>query len=809
MTAPKALRITENELAQRIRDQLLTTLGKEPQRAKPSDFMQAAIMALRGEITEMWLADADKAYSTRRKRVYYLSMEFLIGRLLRDTLHNLSLTESMRNALRTLGAEFDIVAELESDAALGNGGLGRLAACFMESMATLDIPAHGYGIRYRHGLFKQSIVGGQQAEAPELWVENGNPWEIARSSRAFDIGFGGSTQQGQGALMPAKWTPAETLSAVAHDMPIAGWNGKRINTLRLWHAKATQTLDLNAFNAGDHVGAQHAAARAEAINRVLYPSDSSPAGHELRLRQQFFFVSASLQDILRRHLSQFSSLENLSEQVAIQLNDTHPSIAIAELMRLLVDEHHMDWVKAWALTRATCSYTNHTLLPEALETWPVGLMEHLLPRHMQIIYLINTGVLQEAQAIPNLNPAAVSLIDEHNGKRVRMGQLAFAGSHSINGVSALHSDLMKQTVFKDLNTLYPKRINNKTNGVTPRRWFHEINPELSRLVENAIGPAFLDDHARISDLKRFAKDAVFHEKYAKLRLTNKQHLAKLVKDRCSVAIDPAAMFDVQIKRIHEYKRQQLAIIETVALYLAIKANPNGNWVPRVKLFAGKAAPSYWAAKTVIRLINDVGSVVNNDPQVKDLLKVVFVPNYNVTLAEVIVPAADLSEQISTAGMEASGTGNMKLAMNGALTIGTMDGANIEISENVGVDNMFIFGLTAAEVAARRTKGHHPSDVIQHSPHLKSALDAIAHGVFSAGEPSRYQGFVENLYNSDFFMVTPDFAPYSEALNKADVLWRTPAKWLEKSITTVASMGWFSSDRTIREYAKDIWQVETA
>jgi glycogen phosphorylase len=797
-------------LAAQILLQLHQVIGKEAKRAKPEDWLKAAILALRGQIMDRWLASSAKTYGARNKRVYYLSAEFLIGRLLRDTLHNLGLMDEMQKALKECGADVDATLLLEPDAALGNGGLGRLAACFMESMASLDIPAHGYGIRYRHGLFKQGISGGQQTEEPELWLENGNPWEITRVSRTFKIGFGGHVDTAAGASPRANWMPAENIIAMAHDTPIAGWRGKRINTLRLWQARAEHPINLSAFNAGDHQGAQAEAVRADSINRVLYPADSNPAGHELRLKQQYFFVSASLQDIIRRHLLQFSTVNNLAEHVAIQLNDTHPSIAIAEMMRLLVDVYGQAWGHAWKITRNACAYTNHTLLPEALESWPVSLMERLLPRHMQIIYLINADIIAEAHAHHKTSAdyvAAISLIDEHNGKRVRMGQLAFAGARSINGVSALHSNLMKETVFKDLNMLFPGRINNKTNGVTPRRWFQQINPDLTQLVSNAIGPAFLDDHAKIIDLKRFATDSAFQSKFAAIKRADKAHFAGLVAERCGVKLDPSALFDVQIKRIHEYKRQQLAILETVALYLAIKAMPNRTWVPRAKIFAGKAAPTYWAAKNIIRLINDVGAVVNNDPMVRGALKVVFVPNYNVSLAELMIPAADLSEQISTAGMEASGTGNMKLAMNGALTIGTMDGANVEISEQVGKENMFIFGLTAEEVAARRKSGHQPSDVIDHSPHLKSALNAIASGLFSPGEPSRYQGFVDNLRTSDWFMVTPDFAPYSDALDKADKLWQQPAKWQEKSILTVAGMGWFSSDRTIREYARDIWQVD--
>ena len=799
---------TPAALAAEIQRVMVAQLGQEPARAKSSQWLQASILALRGHMTDQWLADAQAAYGQQRKRVYYLSAEFLIGRMLRDTLHNMGLMEILHEALATLNVDLDIAATLEPDAALGNGGLGRLAACFMESMASLDIPAHGYGIRYRHGLFKQGIEHGQQTEAPETWLENGNPWEVPRPTRKFSVGFGGTIS---GTHTNATWQPAEIIFAMAYDTPVAGWRGKRINSLRLWQARPLRVLDLAAFNAGDHLNAQAEEARAEAINRVLYPGDTSPAGHELRLRQQYFFVSASLQDIVRRHLIQFATLDNLSDHVAIHLNDTHPSIAIAELMRLLVDENQMPWAQAWKITRNTCGYTNHTLLPEALETWPVALMERLLPRHMNIIYLINAEVIDEAhrQGLVDFNYLeGISIIDESHGKRVRMGQLAFVGSHSVNGVSALHSDLMKQTVFKDLNTLYPGRINNKTNGVTPRRWFQQINPALTKLVVDAIGPAFLDDHSKIDALKAHVSDASLLKNFADTKRLAKVRLAKVVAERCGIILDPSALFDVQIKRIHEYKRQQLAILETVALYLAMKSHPSNDWVSRVKIFAGKSAPGYWAAKNIIRLINDVGAVINADPEIKNLLKVVFIPNYNVSLAEVIVPATDLSEQISTAGMEASGTGNMKLAMNGALTIGTLDGANIEIKNAVGDDNIFIFGLTAQEVAARRAQGHQPSEVIDQSPHLQKALEAISSGMFSPGEPGRYHSFIESLRNSDWFMVTPDFSPYSDALNRADKLWRKPTEWNRKALLNVASMGWFSSDRTIREYAKGIWNVET-
>jgi glycogen phosphorylase len=809
IASKKLTKTTPPDLKSAIEYRLLHDIGKASDRAKPEDWLQAAILSVRDQLVGRWTESQQKSYAAKGKRVYYLSLEFLIGRLLRDTLHNLGLLNPMTDALKALGSDLDLVAALEPDAALGNGGLGRLAACFLDSMASLDIPAHGYGIRYRHGLFRQEIINGQQVERPEYWIEEGNPWEIRRKRRDFSVGFGGRTTEAAGR---SSWTPAESLIASAYDVPIAGWRGKRVNTLRLWHAVPSTPFDLAQFNAGDHLGAQTAAVRAETINRVLYPADSNPAGHELRLKQQYLFVSASLQDILRRHLALFPSVKNLADVAAIQLNDTHPAIAIAELVRLLMDDHGFAFDEAFAITRQTCSYTNHTLLPEALETWPVGLMEYLLPRHMQIIYQINARVIADAHAAKMVNfdfLAAISLIDENNGRRVRMGQLAFAGSHRVNGVSALHSDLMKKTVFRSLETLYPGKIINKTNGVTPRRWMQLVNAPLTRLVEEAIGPAFLDDAEKIAALDLFATDGAFQRKFAAVKRGNKVKLAAVIKERTGISVDPESVFDVQIKRIHEYKRQQLAILETVALYNAMKANPSGNWVPRVKIFAGKAAASYWDAKGTVRLINDVGAVVNTDPAVKDLLKVVFIPNYNVSLAEVIVPAADISEQISTAGMEASGTGNMKLAMNGALTVGTLDGANVEISEQVGLDNIFIFGLKVAEVAALRQTAYQPGDIIARSPHLKGALDVIASGAFSPGEPGRHHDFVNRIRNSDYFLVAADFAAYSEALGKADALWKTPTEWTRKSIHNVARTGWFTSDRTIREYAREIWNVPSA
>ena len=794
-----------------ILEKLAYAIGKDPIVAKRHDWLNATVLALRDRIIDRWMESTRRAYQSNAKRVYYLSLEFLIGRLLRDALTNLELNDAFAKALQGLNVDIDLIEALEPDAALGNGGLGRLAACFMESMASLDIPAYGYGIRYDHGLFRQKVVDGWQVELPENWLEHGNPWEFPRREAAYEIGFGGAVtlETLPDGSQRRRWIPAEKILASANDTPMVGWRGKRVNTLRLWTARAIDPIRLDAFNSGDYAAALGESNKAEIITRVLYPSDSTPAGAELRLKQEFFFTSASLQDILRRHVQQYGGVDQLGDKVAIQLNDTHPAVAVAELMRLLMDVHGLAWKEAWSTTQSVISYTNHTLLPEALESWPLHLFEHLLPRHTQIIYAINAKLIAEAQELPDSSPeflSSISLIDEHNGRRVRMGQLAFVGSHSINGVSALHTSLMKESVFRDLNALYPGRINNKTNGITPRRWLLGVNPDLSALLREVVGDGVLDDAALLAKAAPFAKDASFGQRFAEIKRRNKNELANLIDARLGIKVDPAAMFDVHVKRIHEYKRQLLNILETIALYNTMRAHPNRPWVPRVKIFAGKAAASYAQAKLIIKLINDVGAVVNNDPDIGDLLKVVFIPNYNVSLAEVIVPAADLSEQISTAGMEASGTGNMKFALNGALTIGTMDGANVEILEHVGKDNIVIFGLTAEEVEERRRNGNDPRATIEGSADLKGVLDALASGVFSPADANRYRPIADSLYHGDWFMVTADFDAYNKAQREVAAIWRSTQDWTEKAILNTVNMGWFSSDRTIREYARDIWHV---
>ncbi len=795
------------DLADSILDTLVHRIGKDAQAARPHDWLAATILTVRNDIVERWMASTKAAHAAGAKRVYYLSLEFLIGRLLRDAVTNLQRNDEVTQALKLHGVDLAELEEIEPDAALGNGGLGRLAACFMESMASLALPAYGYGIRYVNGMFRQRIDDGWQVEMPENWLAHGNPWEFERRESAYFVGFGGEVTVADNGQV--HWSPSEAVEATAVDTPVVGWRGKHVNTLRLWTASAFDPIKLDRFNAGDFSGALADQTRAETLTRVLYPNDSTAAGQELRLRQEYFFSSASIQDIVRRHIQYFGDIRTLPDKAAIQLNDTHPAVSVAELMRLLIDHHEFAFDEAWKITRATFGYTNHTLLPEALESWPLPLFERLLPRHMQIVYAINAKLLREARGTEGIDDraiSAISLIDEGGERRVRMANLAFAGSHSVNGVAALHTQLMKKTVFADLHKLYPTRINNKTNGITPRRWLQQCNPGLTALIRDAIGDSFLDDAEKLVDLDVFADDSGFRERFSSVKRSNKVALANHIKESMGLRVDPDAMFDVQIKRIHEYKRQLLNIIETVALYDQIRSHPERDWTPRVKLFAGKAASSYHNAKLVIKLANDVARRINADPSVGGLLKVAFLPNYNVSLAEKIIPAADLSEQISTAGLEASGTGNMKFAMNGALTIGTLDGANIEIKDRVGDDNIFIFGMTADEVEAKRANGYDPRAVIEGSNELRQAVSAIASGVFSPDDKTRYAGLMGGLYEGDWFMLAADFDSYATAQRTVDTRWNDRDAWVASTVRNVARVGWFSSDRTIREYAREIWTV---
>ena len=800
-----------DEIKASVLAKLTYTVGKNPIAASQRDWFLAVAHATRDIVVEHWIESTNRTYADDRKRVYYLSLEFLVGRMLFDAMTNVGIVEPMTAALAQLGVDLGALRRIESDAALGNGGLGRLAACFMDSMATLSIAAHGYGIRYDNGLFKQIIRSGWQQEVPEDWLSHGNPWEFERAEVNYPVGFGGWVEAvpGEGDFMRHVWHPGETVEAVAFDTPVVGWGGRHVNTLRLWSARAPDPLKLDAFNAGDYIGALSDSVRAEAISKVLYPSDATPAGQELRLRQEYFFASASLLDLVRRHVKQHREIRTLGDHVAVQLNDTHPAIGVAELMRILVDMNRLEWEEAWKITQSVFSYTNHTLLPEALESWPVALMERLLPRHMQIIYLINAAHLDAARKkglTDSSLMASLSVIDEHAGRRVRMGSLAFIGSHKINGVSGLHTNLMKETVFRDLDSLYPGRIVNKTNGITFRRWLIECNPRLTGIIKAAVGEDALHDAAQLKGLEKFADDSSMQEQIALARRANKVTLAQLIAENLNQRVDPDALFDVQIKRIHEYKRQLLNILETIARYNEIRANPTLDFAPRVKIFAGKAAASYTQAKLIIKLAIDVARVVNSDPTVRGLLKVVFLPNYNVSLAESIIPAVDLSEQISTAVMEASGTGNMKMALNGALTIGTLDGANVELRDLVGEPNIFIFGLTAAEVEASRAKGIDSSARIEASPILREVLNAVDSGVFSADDRDRYKGLVNTLRHHDYFMVCADFDAYWARQLNVDAAWRNKRAWLRSSIVNTANVGWFSSDRTIAEYATEIWNA---
>jgi starch phosphorylase len=798
-----------------LKEAIVTTLrygvGKNPEFARLHDWYAATALALRDLLVDRWFASTDSTYRQRKKRVYYLSLEFLIGRLLTDTASNLGVLDEVKAALTAHGIDFEAVKALEPDAALGNGGLGRLAACFMESMATVGVPGYGYGIRYDFGLFRQVIRDGWQVELPEDWLAFGNPWEFERPEVAYEIGFGGhvEAEDNLDGTVSYTWQPSERVLAQAYDTPVVGWQGKTVNTLRLWAARPITPIRLDAFNRGQHVVAFAEQVRATSISRVLYPDDSTPEGHELRLRQEFFFTSASLQDLIRRHLTQYDDLTTLPEAATIQLNDTHPALSVLELVRILIDQHGFPLDEAFTITRSTLGYTNHTLLPEALETWPVPLFERLLPRHMQLVFEINALHLAAVRKRPDATDElarSVSLIDEAHGRRVRMGHLAFIGSRKVNGVSGLHGDLMKETVFKDLNTIFPDRITHVTNGITMRRWMVECNPDLARLITDSIGEDWVQDASQLKQLERYADDQLFLERFSRVKQGAKRRLATFVAQRTGIRIDPDAMFDIQIKRIHEYKRQLLNILETIHLYEAMRAEPERDWTPRVKIFAGKAAASYHRAKLIIKLINDVARVVNRDPTVRDKLRVVFLPNYNVSLAEMLVPAADLSEQISTAGMEASGTGNMKFQANGAVTIGTLDGANVEISQHVGRDNILIFGLTADEVHQRWQQGHNPRSIIEGDPNLTQVLEAVRSGVFSPDEPGRYAPIVDDLYNHDYFMVAADFTDYARTQRQAGTLFRKQAHWRHMSLRNTANAGWFSSDRAIREYAENIWQA---
>lgn len=781
----------------RITRHLTYTLGKDKPHASLYDWRMAVSYSVRDLIIEPWFAATRKTYEAQGKRVYYLSLEFLIGRILGDAMTNLGLFETVRAVLDDEGVSLSDVIDNEPDAALGNGGLGRLAACFLESMSTLACPAYGYGIRYEHGLFRQKFEGGRQVEHPEDWLNQPHPWEFERPEARYTIPFKGYVGDDNGQPV---WRPAETVYARAYDMPVVGWKGKWANTLRLWGAHPTELFDLEQFNSGDHTAAAAPEALARTLSRVLYPEDTTDNGKELRLKQEYFLTSAALQDILRRFLSEYDDLSLLPEKVAIQMNDTHPALAGPELIRLLIDDHGLTWSVAKKIALGCLNYTNHTLLPEALETWSTWLMGRVLPRHMQIIERID----QEHQTATKCAPDLGIVKHDH----VHMGTLAFVMASHVNGVSALHTELMKETVFCDLNSLYPNRIVNQTNGVTPRRWLRLSNPALSTVLTDTIGTGWEDDLDRLSQLGQFETDSGVRDAIGAAKRQNKVALSNWASDQLGIILDPDAMFDVQIKRMHEYKRQLLNVFETIHRWSAIRANPDANWTPRVKIFGGKAAPGYFVAKEIIHLINDVANTVNNDPIVGDRLKVVYPANYNVSMAERLIPATDLSEQISTAGKEASGTGNMKFTMNGALTIGTLDGANVEIREQVGAKNFFLFGMTAAQVRDRYLVKDHARHAINASQPLQDILQMIVEGRFSPDDTNRYNGLVDATWNHDPFLVASDFDSYLVAQAQVDTAFADPDHWNTLALRNIAGSGFFSSDRTIKGYMAEIWDTKS-
>ena len=783
-------------------------LAQRSDGATPAAASAAAAEAARSLLAERWAAtQATDANRRDARRVHYLSMEFLMGRAMHNALSALGLADVLPQALGGHAPSLATLIEHEHDAALGNGGLGRLAACFLDAFATLGLPSFGYGLRYEHGMFAQVIQDGRQVEKPDEWMRNGNPWELLRPELRYPVGFGGMVVS-EGGLR--RWRPGETLLAQAYDFIVPGHGTQRVSTLRQWNAQPSHSIDFAAFCRGEHTAAAQHLLQAQRLNWVLYPDDSTPAGRELRLRQEYFLVSASIQDMVARHLRETGcDIRSFGRANAVHLNDTHPALAPAELMRVLLDEHGLDWEQAWAVTQQAVSYTNHTLMPEALETWALPLFEALLPRHLEIIYEINARFLAEVRRRFPGDEARVSrmsLIDEQGERRVRMAALAVVASHHVNGVSALHSELMVQTLFADYAQLWPRRFGNVTNGVTPRRWLAQANPALSAVVDHAIGHGWRRDLSQLSQLAPLAGDEMLQRAARQAKRHNKERLALRIRRELGVAVDPGSLFDVQIKRIHEYKRQLLNLLHVVARYQAIVANPGAGWQPRTVVFAGKAASAYFAAKQIIQLIHDVARVVNSDPAVGDKLKVVFLPDYGVSLAEAIFPAADLSEQISTAGTEASGTGNMKFALNGACTIGTWDGANIEMAEAMGVEQMFVFGLRTHQVAQIRALGYDPRLYVEENAQLKAVLDAIAGGAFSHQEPDRYQGLVNSLLTRDHYLLMADFGSYVKTQLDVDSLFAQEGAWAERALRNVAGMGFFSVDRTIAEYASHIWHT---
>ncbi len=806
--------LSKDDFAKTIHHHLLTFLGRDPQRVGNREIYKALAFTLRDFLIERWISTQKSYYAKNKKRVYYLSLEFLIGRSLGNSLINLGLYDEFAEVLDDMGYDLEDVREEEEDAALGNGGLGRLAACFLDSMATLGIPAYGYGIRYEYGLFFQRMMDGYQVEHPDNWLRYGTPWEYERQQNLYPVKFYGKVQRYKDdkGRSRCQWLDTEEVMAMACDVMVPGFNNDYVINMRLWTARASRELDLDFFNKGDYIHAVQSKVESETISKVLYPSDDIREGQELRLKQQYFFVAATFQDILRRYTKKNETFDSFADQIAVQLNDTHPAIAIPELMRLLLDKHALDWDKAWDICVNTFAYTNHTLMPEALETWPVDLLGKVLPRHLEIIYEINHRFLgQVALRFPGdvQKLQTMSIIEESPVKKVRMANLAIIGSHSVNGVAELHTKLLKSNIFPDFDEFFPNRFNSKTNGITQRRWLLKSNPVLSDLITNTIGGDWVTNLDHLRSLEDYASKKKFQNQWAGVKLHNKERLAEFIETECGVKVHPDTMFDVQVKRIHEYKRQLLNILHVIALYHRIVNGENHASPPRTVIFGGKAAPSYLKAKLIIKLINSVAEVVNNDPKVEDRLKVVFIPNYGVSVAEKIFPAADLSEQISTAGTEASGTGNMKFSLNGALTIGTLDGANIEIREEVGDENIFIFGMTAEEVnEAKANPSRSPYDVYRGNPEVKRVIDTIRNGYFSREDHNLFASIGDDLLDvNDPYLLLLDFEDYLRCQREVGDLYAKPAQWHRKSILNVARMGKFSSDRTIRQYAEEIWGIK--
>ncbi|WP_306535961.1 glycogen/starch/alpha-glucan phosphorylase [Geobacter sp.] len=789
------------------------TLGKDKYSSTHHDIFNALAYAVRDRMVERWLDTQQAYYNENPKRIYYVSMEFLMGRTLENSLVNLGLLGEFREAMNSLGYDLDEFMEQEQDAGLGNGGLGRLAACFLDSMATMGIPGYGYGIRYEYGIFRQSIVDGAQVEIPDNWLRYRNPWELDRQEHLHPVKFYGKVVERKDAEGNTvfEWVDTEDVMAMAFDTPIPGYGINTVNTMRLWTAKSTREFDLNFFNEGNYIRAVEKKMVSENISKVLYPADNVPEGKELRFKQEYFLASATVHDVIYRFRKQHDDLRLLPEKAAIQLNDTHPALCIPEMMRVLIDHHRLDWETAWEITTKTFAYTNHTILPEALEKWPVWFFEHILPRHIQIIYEINDRFLAEVRTrFPGDTGKLerMSLVEEHWERKVRMANLAVVGSHSVNGVAALHTEIIKEHLFGDFYEMYPERFNNKTNGITQRRWLKCANPTQANLIGAAIGNGWTTDLYKLTQLRPLADDPAFVAQWQEVKRANKEHLAAYILRHNCIQVNIESLFDCHVKRIHEYKRQLLNVLHVITLYNRIKAKPDGDFVPRTVIFSGKAAPAYATAKLIIRLINAVGDVVNNDPDVGDRLKVVFLANYSVSLAEKIFPASDLSEQISTAGTEASGTGNMKFALNGALTIGTLDGANIEIMEEVGRDNIFIFGMNAVEVEDLRRRGYNPLDYYHQNAELKKVLDMISAGHFSPGNRDLFRPLVDTLLiQGDHYMLLADYASYVACQEEVSRLYLDRNQWTRKAILNCAGMGKFSSDRTIADYAREIWGVK--